>query len=249
MPTDTQSYSFASVAFANATPLSAYITAVAPTAHVRHEKPASLVSLLLKGDTDAALIPVVDLFKNPSLKMIDRIGISADGAVTSVLLKCDKPLDEVRTVAKDAASHTSNALAQLLLTNHFQSSARMLEPEDQRPTDARVVIGDRALLTPPAPAGDYDLCGEWKALTGLPFVFAVWACRVNHPKVKHLAAILTDALALGKNNIASIAEKEARRLSLPVAQCTDYLQNIIHFELGEAELKGMQTFRSMLQPE
>ena len=42
-----------------------------------------------------------------------------------------------------------------------------------RQADAALLIGDPA-LTYNGPAKIYDLAGEWRKFTGLPFVFAVW---------------------------------------------------------------------------
>jgi len=247
MLNDNEYYSFASVGFANAAPLSAYITTVSPGSTVMSDSPARLVATLLEGNVDAALIPVVDLFANPALSIVDRVGISADGNVTSVLLKCCRPLAEIRTVAKDRSSRTSNMLAELLLRERFNISATVESFDNDRIPDARVVIGDDALRSEPAPGGDYDLAGEWKKMTGLPFVFAVWASRRDHPDAAGLAGILRAALDMGRENIDKLAEKQAHRLGLPLEQCNEYLSNVIKYDMGDRELSGMERFRTMLQ--
>ena len=43
--------------------------------------------------------------------------------------------------------------------------------------DAALIIGDPALKVDRERYFVYDLAAEWRALTGLPFVFAVWAVR------------------------------------------------------------------------
>ena len=44
--------------------------------------------------------------------------------------------------------------------------------------DAVLVIGDRAMKVPDAPFHSVvDLAEAWNALTGLPFVFALWVVR------------------------------------------------------------------------
>ncbi|MEN7973809.1 MAG: MqnA/MqnD/SBP family protein, partial [Verrucomicrobiota bacterium] len=136
---------------------------------VINDHPANLVADLNARRADVALIPVVHLFSHPELTMIAGVGVAADGPVKSVLLKCNVPVDQVKTVLCDPASATSNILAELLLKNHY---GREVEMVDGDKADAVVVIGDRALCSDPAPAGDIDLAEAWKEMTGLPFVFA-----------------------------------------------------------------------------
>ena len=81
------------------------------------------------------------------LARIEGPGICADGDVQSVLLKCNRPIEQVRTVRPDAASRTSNALARIVMAKHFHCPVKMCSPDDQG--DAQVVIGDRAMRQPP----------------------------------------------------------------------------------------------------
>ena len=55
----------------------------------------------------------------------------------------------------------------------------------QRPALEFIGRGDQTRM---APAGDIDLAEAWKAMTGLPFVFAVWATRKDHPDIKDITA-------------------------------------------------------------
>ena len=55
-------------------------------------------------------------------------------------------------------------------------------PAMLRDADAALLIGDeaiRAYWEPPAGLHTYDLGTEWKAWTGLPMVYAVWAVRAR----------------------------------------------------------------------
>ncbi len=240
-------FTFASVSFANAVPFTHFLQSVSPTSHVVYDPPAKLADLLLEGAVDAALVPVFDLFANPSLKMVDNIGISANGSTTSTLLKCYCPLHEVEEVMEDKYSSTSNALAAILMPKHLNISAQMKIFTEGAEVDAEVLIGDRALCSELAPFGDYDLSGEWQAMTGLPFVFAVWACRDECQYSDELAKILRDSLDMGEKHIDEIADAQAERLKLPSGQCREYLSDIICYRLGEEELKGMAFFKKMLE--
>lgn len=209
-------------------------------------RPAELAAWLTDGRADAAMIPVADFFAHEDLAMIDGIGICADGDVRSVLLKCNCPLAEVRTVARDVASRTSNALAAILLERHLHASVEMLPPEQAHHADACVVIGDRALKGVSSPGGDYDLAGLWKEMTGLPFVFAVWAYREDHPQAQRLARIARDARDAGVQAAAELGELHARRLGIDVEACREYLTQVIHYHVGPREVEAMELFRTLL---
>ena len=242
---NTDSFIFASVPYANAAPLVHFLDRLGPEVRVIYALPSGLVRHVLDGWADAALVPVVDCFGRDDLKMIDGIGICADGDVQSVLLKCNRPLEQVRCVRMDAASRTSNALAQIVLEDHLHLPVRMTHLADA-PADAEVVIGDRALREPPAPCGDYDLAGLWREMTGLPFVFAVWTYRADHPNPDGLAEIAHRAKAAGMAAIDELAAIQADGLGLSVARCREYLTSAICYDLGPRQREGMRLFEQLL---
>ena len=232
---------FASVPYANAAPLAAFL----PEGSVSYFPPAQLLGRLTSGEADAALIPVADFLVHPALVRVGNLGICADGCVRSVLLKCKKPLADVRTVQTDGASRTSNALVRVLLAHHFRCSVEFTDDES---ADAAVVIGDRALTLPPAPAGDIDLAAAWKAMTGLPFVFAVWACRGGHPRREELGRLVAAAYARGQAASHDLARLWADRLNLPFQAVHEYLTRIIRYWIGPREEQALAMFRGFLPP-
>jgi chorismate dehydratase len=234
-------------AYANSAPLAHFLPMVDPHVVRLEGPPATLAARVLSGELDAALIPVVDYLKEPSLRMIEGLGVCSDGHVESVLLKCRRPLREVHSVELDPTSHTSNALIRILLRRHFRLSPEIGYPDPSHPADAAVVIGDRALCSPPAPGGDYDLAGEWKAMTGLPFVFAVWGYRADHPRPDELTRIARAAKQAGLAALDKLAALQARRLHLPLDRCRIYLGSSIHYCLGPRERQAMDLFATLLQ--
>ena len=238
-------YVFASVKYTNAAPLAHFLTDVAPGVSVITGRPAELAAWLADGRADAAMIPVMDLFADDGLEMIDGIGICADGDVRSVLVKCTRPPTEVRTVARDPASRTSNALAAIVLAHHLGRPVEMLAPEAADRADARVVIGDRALTAGRDPGLDMDLAGLWKDMTGLPFVFAVWAYRRGHPQAEALARIALAARDAGVRAAGQLGELHARRLGLDAAGCREYLTRTVRYHVGPREAEAMALFREL----
>jgi chorismate dehydratase len=239
-------FTFAAVPYANAAPLAHFIPQIRADVAVICAPPSQLAAAVLEGRADVGLVPIVDCFENRELTIIDGMGICADGDVQSVLLKCQRPLESVRTVSADPASRTSNALARVLLGDHFGLSVQMRQFGPDEAPDAAVVIGDRALQAPPAPAGDIDLAGEWKLMTSLPFVFAVWAHRADHPDPQGLAEIARAARDAGVAAIEELASIWSERLGLSPERCYDYLGSAVRYDLGPREWAGMQRFRELL---
>ncbi len=239
-----QAYRFCVLPYANALPLVRFITEVYPPAQLLYHAPQSAARALLEGVVDAAMIPVVDCFAYPDLATIPGLGICADGDVTSVLLQCRRPLSQVRVVRLDPESRTSNILVQVLIRNHFRMSHRIEYSLGTDDADAQVCIGDRALCAAPA-IETYDLAGEWKKMTGLPFVFAVWAVRRARSDIDEVSRILHRAKDRGCQSLGELAGLCAQRLGLPENRCYEYLADCLHYDVGAAECDGLALFRGL----
>jgi predicted solute-binding protein len=229
----------------NAAPLSRRLRDVDPGIEVVSAVPSSLPAMLVKGEVDAALIPVAALLAQESLERLTDLGICADGPARSVLLKCRKPLAEVKEVAMDPASVTSNTLARVLLKKHFQSQAEVKQCDSPELADARIVIGDQAFEEEPGASGDYDLADEWGKMTGLPFVFAAWACRKDYGPRDELAQILTRAYEVGAADVDSLAGECAEELGFEYELCRTYLADVIKYRIGAREQEAIELFGSM----
>src|SRR5699024_4871452 len=108
-------------------------------------------------------------------------------------------------------------------------------------TAAAVLIGDRALQQRQKSKYIYDLAGEWKNFTGLPFVFASWIANKRLPK--KFIELFNHKNAEGVNNIdAVIRENECNYYDLK----TYYTKNI-SYSLNEEKKKGMKLFLDLLQ--
>lgn len=237
-------YRFSVLPYSNALPLVYFIGESSPEAELSYHPPRHSVAALLDNQVDAALVPVVDLCAHPELRMVPGLGISADGDVTSVLLRCHRPLHVVTTVSLDPESKTSNILVQVLARDHFRLSQHVEYTHEMTGAGASVCIGDRALCASPAPES-YDLAGEWKKMTGLPFVFAVWAIHQSCPHLEDVTRILQTAKHRGCQSRRRLAGLCSQRLTLPEDRCYDYLVNRLHYDLGMRELKGMELFREL----
>lgn len=234
---------FAGAPYSNSAPLVDKLTEVDPRVRVINDVPANLVQALKEGRADVALIPTAHLLANSDLKMLPGLGVAADGPVRSVLLKCNKRMGQIKTVARDPASGTSNALAEILMRRYFKQKIEMVDVGAGERPDAVVMIGDRALCSEPAPEGDIDLGEAWQKWTDLPFVFGVWAVRADFAEFDEVTDIAHRAFASGFRAMESIAERFANEQGRDLLFWLDYLDGAIHYRLGKEDMEGMMRFR------
>ncbi len=218
---------------------------------------AELNDLLAAGELDVSVVSAVEYARNAAAyHLLPDLAISADGPVHSVALFSRRPLAELegRTVLRTASSRTSVLLLELLCRHRWRVAPRFAtaraEPGDLTtlaglPHEAVLVIGDAALQL--QDRGDYpvvvDLGAEWKAWTGLPFVFAVWAARreAAAEPVRRLHAALLASRAWGLAHLDLLAADAARSTGVPLATCRAYL-GTLDYALGGAELEGLTSF-------
>ncbi len=87
----------------------------------------------------------------------------------------------------------------------------------------------------------YDVVGEWRELTGLPAVMAVWAAR-REIVTPGLVADFTASRDFGLKQIPEICEEAARELELPQRDLESYLRHNIDFFLGEENRRGLKRY-------
>ena len=228
----------------NAAPLVHFLPEVYSYPELIYCKPREMFPMLASRRVDVAIVPVVDYLDTLGLEMVDGMGICADGNVESVLLQCKRPLEQVKIVNLDPASKTSNMLVKLLLKRHLcvQQEIHFCIGDPQ--ADAYVVIGDRALRAKPTLIS-YDLAAEWKSMTSLPFVFAVWAHWNDRKDSRILYDILQAAKDAGCNAIAKLAKLYANKVGITESRCLHYLTSSIKYDLGPAEKSSIKLFREL----
>ena len=215
-----------------------------------HDRPARLAAALRRGDLDVALVSSIECFRTPELRIVPEIGICSEGPVKSVKLFLRKPLEQVERVALDAGSRTGQALVKMVFTEFLQRPAvtmREIEPTldpAKADADAVLLIGDTALRARPGNLEPLDLGWFWTDRTGLPFVYAVWACRRGKVS-EDLLAMLLRARDRGLLERSRIAATAAGDLDLAVSGLTQYLTRNLRYQLGEREIKGLERFRDI----
>jgi chorismate dehydratase len=223
------------------------------------EAPSRCAEMLRAGECEIALIPVIQLQRIPGLRIMPEIAVASKKRVRSVLIASRRPIEEVRRITLDPASRTSQTLVKILFLRRYGflpecaeraigSSAEARNLFDD--ADAALVIGDPAMrLEASARRLDlkiYDLAEEWRAMTGLPFVFAVWAAREDvYGGASGLPNLVDDLIAAkreGIDNIGLIATQYASELELPRSELLDYLSQNVNYDLDDENLLGMGAY-------
>ena len=206
--------------------------------------PALLVGLLVSGALEAALIPAVEVLRL-GLAHVPGVAIASRGAVQSVRLHHRRPIRDLRVVALDRNSRTSNMLTRVLLEERYGLSPRYVLRDPARGldwdgVDGAVTIGDTSFL--PSGTSSKDLAELWTRWTGKPFVFALWAHRRGHPRAGEIARRLRAAKRRGLGRMDAIVAREAARMAMKPSFVRRYLTSAIRFDLGPEERAGLKLF-------
>jgi len=199
--------------------------------------PTELNTKLLAGEVDVAPISSIVYARNADrLRLLPRLCVSTEGAVDSIQLITRKPLDQVRSVAITPESATSVVLTRVLLGEVD------LVPLD-RPADAKMLIGDAALHSAfDDPTPHYDLGRLWQERTGLPMVYAVWACREGvEDGLEELERAHLRSLALSRAEPEALARRASAEYGWPAGFLARYFEKL-RYHFGPRERQGLVRF-------
>jgi chorismate dehydratase len=199
--------------------------------------PTELNRRLVAGELDAAPISSIEYARNADrLRLMPRLCVASEGAVDSIQLVSRKPLEQVRTVAVTPESATSVVLTKVLL------------PEAEHvplgeSADAKLLIGDAALKSAfEDPTPHFDLGRLWMERTGLPMVFAVWACpEPTAPGLVELEDALVASLRLARAEPEQLAFEASERYGYPAGYLARYFEKL-RYRFGPRERAGLYTF-------
>ena len=217
--------------------------------------PSKCAAALAAGEADIGIIPAVTYAQIPGLVILPNIAIAAKDHVRSILLISKKPIEDVKTVATDTSSRTSVALTQVLFAK-FLGGYREFTPhppnlkEMLKDHDAALLIGDSALQISmhDSPYHLYDLAHDWRRFTGMPFVFAFWAVRLDalhrQPKGVNLREMFQCSRDHGllPESVSVIAKEWGPKLGITENEVTTYLTQNIHYLLDRENHAGLQLF-------
>ena len=232
--------------------------------NVEFDHPSTLCQRLANGDLDVALVSSFEYLRNPVYRMVDDVSISSDGPVYSVVVVYRGDISGIEEIELDPASQTSVNLLRCLLAELglkprlIRNIAKMpMLPALQR---ARLLIGDQAIHFRQKHAGEFqfwDLGEQWKKLTGLPFVYALWLIRPEVSRAKSIAqrlrelrdknlASLEDLIEevvadVGTSAVASAKPDEPGPRTVPNCKfLLGYFRKNLLFGFGKKEKQGLQ---------
>lgn len=243
------SYRIGCVPYVNAKPLVKMFEHVETPVSVSFEVPSGLPKLLDSRQADAVLASSFDALRTSGRSIAAGVCIGSDGPAESVRLFSKVPFEDIRTVAFDASSLTSNHLARLILAENYGIWAEGApEPPDLHQmlqvADACVLIGDIGMRSEGAGLKVLDLGLEWKKMTALPFVWAVWIGREDFPP--ELAEWLRRAERWGRENREQVVRETVAESGWPEPVARHYLNEVMRYPMGERELEGLRLFGSLL---
>jgi chorismate dehydratase len=248
---------------------------------VEFDHPSALCERLANGELDVALVSSFEFLRNPIYRIIDDVSISSDGPVYSVVVAHRDEISEVEEIDLDPASETAVNLLRCLLGElglnpHLKqrstglllaggtdsSCGEPVEPAGVSPAvvksgpaaSAQLLIGDQAIRFRQKHADEFhfwDLGEQWKNLTGLPFVYALWLIR---PEVADPKQIADRLRALRDENLAKLDELIAQVVAAVAGADHPkldqqflfryYSENLL-FSFGTEQKEGLRTFAKL----
>jgi chorismate dehydratase len=220
--------------------------------------PSELADALHAGELDVAIVPAIEAARGP-YRICPDVAIASYGPVRSVKVYHRKPIRRVARIALDPASRSSSALVRILCAELWRVAPELVDADGDvdallESFDAVLRIGDRCLWSDPRDAREIDLGEAWTEMTGLPFVYAVWAGPEGAID-RHAVRRLADARDAGLLRLREIAEAHAAAspAGRGAASKRDaevayrYLKENVRYVLGTAELQGLSRFYQLAE--
>lgn len=204
--------------------------------------PADCAQKLIDNTVDIGLIPVAAALNIPNWQIVSDYCIGAVGAVNSVFIFSNCPIEKITTIQLDPQSRTSNNLARVLLKNYWKLSPQQITDAPDYSTStanntAFVQIGDRTFGKKNNYAYAYDLAEVWQQFTNLPFVFAAWIA--NKPIPAEFIEEFNASLKFGLDRRAQLFKELPTRADFDLE---DYLMHKIDFKLTESKKQALFLF-------
>jgi chorismate dehydratase len=221
--------------------------------------PTDLNQKMAARQLDISVVSAVEYARDAErYLLLPDLAISCDGPVRSVMLFSRRPASELggRDVIVSRSSMTSVALLELLFENVWRARPKFVRGdaeirdvvvEDSTDVDARLVIGDAALVLGSNHRERfpfvYDLGETWKEWTGQPFVFAVWVAQRSTDVRAALAAHagLIASRDWGLAHLSALAEQAHEATGVAKEICATYLSGL-DYRLSYPHLAGLTEF-------
>jgi chorismate dehydratase len=234
--------------------------------------PSQCGEALRTGAADIAIIPAIEYQRIPGLVVLPDLAIASQNRVRSLLIIAKKPIEQVRSIALDRSSRSTQALTRILAAEHWKIDPEFFETEPDlrvmlEKADAALLIGDPALRVSIAIEKNSTVspqgCALCEAATlgmanaeifHIYDVVGEWRRFTGLPAVMAVWAarpevvtpeVLADFEAsrcFGLSQIGAISLEAARELDLPQPALESYLRHNIDFSLGEENRRGLERY-------
>jgi chorismate dehydratase len=234
--------------------------------------PSQCAEALRNGAADIAIIPAIEYQRIPNLVVLPDLAIASKNRVRSLLIIAKKPIEQVRSMALDRSSRSTQALTRILAEEHWKINPEFLEIEPDirvmlEKADAAMIIGDPALRISIAIEKKSTVSPQGRAVCqsatlGIPGteilhiydVVGEWRKFSSLPAVMAVWAARPEAITpevladfaasrdLGLAQVAAICLEAARELELPQPVLESYLRHNIDFSLGEENRRGLERY-------
>jgi chorismate dehydratase len=216
--------------------------------NVEFDHPSALCQQLAKGQLDVALVSSFEFLRNPIYRIVDDVSISSDGPVYSVVVAHRGEFSDIEEIELDPASETAVKLLRCLLAELGLTASLTGGTAGSTPR-ARLIIGDQAISFRQNHADSFqfwDLGEQWKKLTGLPFVYALWLIRPEVPDAKSIAQRLRGLRDKNLADLAGVVADVADEKRAVTPEFLDrYYNEHLRFGFGTREKGGLQTFADL----
>jgi predicted solute-binding protein len=234
--------------------------------------PSQCAEALRTGAADIAIIPAIEYQRISNLVVLPDLAIAAQNRVRSLLIAAKKPIEQVRSMALDRSSRSTQALTRILAEEHWKIAPEFFETEPDlramlEKADAAMIIGDPALRISIAIEKESAVSPQGRAvcqaatlgMTSAEILHiydlvgewrrfsslpAVMAVWAARPEVI-TPEVLSDFAAsrnFGMTQITAICVEAARDLGLPQQALESYLRHNIDFSLGEENRRGLERY-------
>jgi len=237
--------------------------------------PSQCAEQLRTGAVDVAIIPAIEYQRIPGLVLLANLSIASKRSVRSLLLISKKPIQDVRRVALDRSSRSTQVLTRILCCKRWGIEPEFFEAAPDlhsmlQNADAGLLIGDPALRLAFSleKKGVSETTGEALfsgasagfADSSTLFVYDVvekWRSLTSLPAVlavwaapkgmvtSEMVGDFAASLAYGKQHLDEISAEAALEMKLPAVQLQRYLAENIDYSLDEENLRGLQRYYEM----
>lgn len=243
------------VPYLNAVPLVHAFEELGSSSPVRviYDVPSNLPSLLDSGIADAIMVSSVDCLRIPGRRISLSTCIASQHNVDSVRLFSKVPFGQIRSLAWDQSSMTSNRLAMILLQEVYgvEPDFEVCPPDLNKMLashDACILIGDLGMAAIPEGLHVMDLGGEWRNLTGKPFLWAGWIGGegLTPELTDHLIEGYQRAMDDSGSLLPAVIDAGVKKSRLPRAVVERYLTETMDYEFGLDKLCALHCFQEHL---